>query len=73
MDEPEPLPLPERLPPRWEDLTPLGRLVVTAGALVRGAASVADATMDRAARIAADSAQAFREGRDGVDPPAKGP
>ena len=57
---------PERLPPWWEDLSPLGRLVVTAGALVRVAGTVADATMTRAARIAADSAQAYREGRDGA-------
>lgn len=57
---------PRHLPSRWEDLTPLGRLVVTVGAVGRVTATVLERGVDRAAQIVADSQRAFREGRDAV-------
>ena len=55
---------PTRLPARWEDLSPLGRLVLSVGAVGRVTATVLERGVDRAAQIVADSQRAFREGRD---------
>ncbi len=57
---------PQRLPAHWEDLTPLGRLVLSVGFAGRVAATVLDRGIDRAARIAADSRRAFHQGRTGT-------
>lgn len=55
---------PERLPARWERLTPLGRLVFLGGAAARVGAEVLDTALRRAAGIVADTQRAFLEGRD---------
>ena len=57
---------PQRLPAHWEDLTPLGRLVLSVGFTGRVAATVLERGIDRAARIAADSRRAFHEGHTGT-------
>jgi hypothetical protein len=55
----------DRLPARWEDLSPLGRLVFLGGAAARVGAEALDGALRRAAGIVSDSQRAFREGRDG--------
>ena len=55
-----------RIPTRWEDLTPLGRLVYLGGAAARVGAEALDGVLKRAAGIVTDSQRAFREGREGA-------
>ena len=57
---------PQRVPSRWANLTPLGRLIYLGGAAARASAEVLDAGLHRAARIVSDSQRAFLEGRDGT-------
>ncbi len=56
---------PNRLPSRWEALTPLGRLIYLGGAAARAGADVLDGALQRAATIVHASHQAFLDGRDG--------
>lgn len=57
--------MPDRLPYRYDDLTPLGKAVHAAGATARGAGTLLERLLARAADLYVETERAFKEGRDG--------
>ena len=48
----------------FRDLNPLGKTIFLTGAAVRGAGTLLERAIDRAAEVAVETERAFREGRD---------
>lgn len=49
---------------RFEDLSPLGRIVFLGGAAARGATRLLDTAIERAADLYVDAEKAFKQGLD---------